>query len=89
MTPQQAQTFVGREFVHFKGNRYRLVAIAKHSETLEPLVVYQALDGEGGVWIRPLDMFFGDIDRDGYRGPRFRLVEERELDERLPGRDAP
>ena len=48
MTPEQAQTLVGREFVHFKGNRYKLLAIAKHSETLEPIVVYRALYGEGG-----------------------------------------
>jgi hypothetical protein len=75
MTPEQAQTLVGREFVHFKGNRYRLVAIAKHSETLEPIVVYRALYGEGGVWVRPFEMFFGDVDRDGYRGPRFRLAD--------------
>ena len=74
MTPEQAQTLVGREFVHFKGNRYRLVAIAKHSETLEPIVVYRALYGEGGVWVRPFAMFFEDVDRDGYRGPRFRLA---------------
>ena len=76
MTPEQAQEFVGREFVHFKGNRYRLVAIAKHSETLEPIVVYRALYGEGGVWIRPFAMFFEDVDRDGYSGPRFRLAED-------------
>ena len=76
MTPEQAQTLVGREFVHFKGNRYRLVAIAKHSETLEPIVVYRALYGDGGVWVRPFAMFFGDVDRDGYSGPRFRLSEK-------------
>ena len=51
MTPEQAQALVGREFVHFKGNRYRLVAIAKHSETLEPFVVYRALYGEGDVCV--------------------------------------
>ena len=76
MTPEEAQTLVGREFVHFKGNRYRLLAVARHSETLEPFVVYQALYGEGGVWIRPLPMFFENVDRDDYRGPRFRLVEK-------------
>ena len=45
MTPEEAQALVGREFIHFKGNRYRLLSIAKHSETLEPFVVYQALYG--------------------------------------------
>ena len=38
---------------HFKGNEYRLIALARHSETLEPMVVYQALYGERGLWVRP------------------------------------
>ena len=75
MTPEEAQALVEREFIHFKGNSYRLLSIAKHSETLEPFVVYQALYGEHGVWVRPFAMFFEDVDRDGYRGPRFRLAE--------------
>ena len=66
MTPEQAQTFIGREFVHFKGNRYRLVAIAKHSETLEPIVVYRALYGEGKMCARPVDMFYSEVDRSKY-----------------------
>ena len=78
MTPEEAQALVGREFVHFKGNRYRLLAVAKHSETLEPFVVYRALYGEGGVWIRPLSMFFENVDRAGYHGPRFQLMEVRQ-----------
>ena len=78
MTPDEAQALVGLEFVHFKGNRYRLLAIAKHSETLEPFVVYQALYGEHGVWVRPFDMFFEDVERDGYHGPRFRLEEAKQ-----------
>ena len=41
---------------HYKGNRYEVIALATHSETLEPLVVYRALYGEGGVWVRPLSM---------------------------------
>ena len=76
MTPAAAQSLVGREFVHFKGNRYKLLAVAKHSETLEPFAVYQALYGERGVWVRPFAMFFGDVERDGHACPRFRLVEE-------------
>lgn len=75
MTPELAGQLVGREFVHFKGGRYKLLAVASHSETLEPMAVYRALYGERGVWVRPLEMFFGDVDRDGYRGPRFRPVE--------------
>lgn len=61
---------------HFKGNRYRLLYVAKHSETLEPMVVYQALYGEGGIWVRPAAMWTEHIDRENYSGPRFTLVEE-------------
>lgn len=74
MTTEQAQTLAGREFVHFKGNRYRLEGFAKDSETLEDMVVYRALYGEGGLWVRPARMFFETIDRDGYHGPRFQLA---------------
>lgn len=61
---------------HFKGNRYRLLYVAKHSETLEPMVVYQALYGEQGIWVRPAHMWTERVDRDGYSGPRFRLEQE-------------
>ena len=70
MTPAEAQSLVGREFVHFKGNRYLLLAVAKHREALEPFVVYQALYGDGGVWVRPLAMFFEEVDCDGCRSQR-------------------
>ena len=56
---------------HFKGNRYEVLFIASHSETLEPMVVYRALYGEGGVWVRPLSMWDEQVERDGYCGPRF------------------
>jgi hypothetical protein len=56
---------------HFKGNEYRVLAIARNSETRERMVVYQALYGEQGIWVRPASMWFQHIDRDGYHGPRF------------------
>ena len=59
---------------HFKGNRYRLLYIATHSETLEPMVVYQALYGEMGIWVRPLSMWTETVVRDDYAGPRFTYV---------------
>ena len=59
---------------HFKGNRYRVLGVASHSETLEPMVVYQALYGEGGLWVRPLSMWTEQVERDGYCGPRFQYV---------------
>ena len=61
---------------HFKGNLYRLEGVAKHSETLEPMVVYRALYGEGGLWVRPAHMWTEQVDRDGYHGPRFQFVKD-------------
>lgn len=61
---------------HFKGNLYELVGTARHSETLEPMVVYRALYGEGELWVRPAAMWNEQIERDGYRGPRFYPVEK-------------
>lgn len=61
---------------HFKGNEYRVIGTARHSETLEELVVYRALYGEGGLWVRPASMWSETVDRDGYRGPRFVSVGE-------------
>ena len=51
---------------HFKGNRYEILHIAKDSETTEEVVVYRALYGEGGVWVRPLAMFLSPVDREKY-----------------------
>lgn len=59
---------------HYKGGEYRVLGIARHSETLEPLVVYQALYGERGLWVRPHAMFAELIVRDGRPEPRFRFV---------------
>lgn len=56
---------------HFKGNRYRVLFTARHSETEEELVVYQALYGEGGYWVRPAAMWNEEVERDGRRVPRF------------------
>ena len=61
---------------HFKGNEYRVVGMAKHSETLEDMVVYQALYGECGLWVRPAAMWDQQVERDGYCGPRFTYIGE-------------
>ena len=61
---------------HFKGKEYRVLGVARHSETLEEYVVYQALYGEGGVWIRPKDMFMETVTRDGVTQPRFAYIDE-------------
>ena len=60
---------------HYKGNDYEVVAVARHSETLEPLVVYRPLYGEGALWVRPYAMFVEEVDVGGVRRPRFALVQ--------------
>lgn len=60
---------------HYKGNDYEVVAVARHSETLEPVVVYRALYGEGGLWVRPYAMFCEEVVVDGKSVRRFAPVE--------------
>ena len=61
---------------HFKGNRYEVIGVANHSETMEPMVVYRALYGEGGLWVRPAAMWNEIVDKENYHGPRFQRIEE-------------
>ncbi len=61
-------------YEHFKGNRYELLEIATHSETLEKMVVYKALYGEFGIWVRPLSMWTEQVEREGKLIPRFRYI---------------
>ena len=56
---------------HFKGGLYKFIGLAKDSESLEEMVVYQALYGEGQMWVRPAGMFFGKVERDGTVMDRF------------------
>lgn len=60
---------------HFKGNEYEVIAVARHSETEEPMVVYRALYGEGGIWVRPAAMWNEVIEREGKRFRRFERIE--------------
>lgn len=59
---------------HYKGGEYEVIGVAKHSETLEELVVYRALYDEHQIWVRPLEMFLGEVEVDGKRIPRFSFV---------------
>ncbi len=59
---------------HFKGNEYEVIGVAQHSETLEQMVVYRALYGDGGLWVRPASMWLEMVERDGQRFPRFTYV---------------
>ena len=67
---------IGGKYEHYKGKTYRVLAVAKHSETLEEMVVYQQLYGEEGIWVRPLDMFLETVEVEGNVIPRFRYIEE-------------
>ena len=63
------------KYRHFKGNEYEVLYIARHSETLEEMVVYRALYGERGVWVRPASMWNEIIERDGKTFRRFTKIE--------------
>lgn len=63
-------------YQHFKGNFYRVLHLATHSETEETMVVYQPQYGDKGIWVRPLSMFNETIERDGKKLKRFRFIEQ-------------
>lgn len=71
---EQAEKLQPGRYRHFKGGEYELLFVARHSETLEPMVVYRALYGEGGVWVRPAAMWNEIVERDGKSFPRFRYL---------------
>lgn len=59
---------------HYKGNEYELISVVRHSETLEPLVLYRPLKGDGSQWVRPYQHFFSQVLLDGQWQPRFERV---------------
>ncbi len=61
---------------HFKGGEYEVIGSARHSETDEAMVVYRALYGDGGLWVRPESMFRDTLERDGQIKPRFEYIGE-------------
>ena len=61
---------------HFKGNEYEVIGTARHSETLEEMVVYRALYGDGGLWVRPAAMWNEAVERDGKIFQRFTRIED-------------
>ena len=68
--PELPTTPTGR-YRHYKGGEYEVIGVARHSETLEPLVVYRPLYGDSGLWLRPHAMFFGTLEVDGVTVQRF------------------
>ena len=65
---------IGARYRHYKGNEYVVIGIAKHSETLEEMVIYQAQYGDGQIWVRPYLMFTETVRVDGKDVPRFALI---------------
>lgn len=74
-SPIAKSIVVGSLYEHYKGLRYKIIGVAHHSDTLEELVIYQALYGEGDMWVRPLGMFLEHIVINGQSQPRFKLVQ--------------
>ena len=65
-------------YKHYKGKKYRVIGVAKHSETLDDLVVYEALyeNEMSNLWVRPIDMFFDEVEKDGKKMKRFELIND-------------
>ena len=77
MTYEEAvQEIQPGRYRHFKGNEYEVISIARHSETTEPMVVYRALYGDHGTWVRPADMWNETIERDGKTYKRFEKIDK-------------
>jgi hypothetical protein len=72
--PALPTTPTGR-YRHYKGGRYEVVGVARHSETLEPLVIYRPLDSDSGLWVRPHAMFFGTLMVGGALRRRFEPID--------------
>ncbi len=64
------------KYRHFKGNEYEVIGVAKHSETLEDMVIYRALYGDGELWVRPVAMWDETVERDGKTFRRFEYIGE-------------
>ena len=74
------ETILPGIYQHYKGNYYEALYIARHSETLEPMVVYKALYGDGGIWARPASMWNETVEHEGQTMPRFKRLS---LEERV------
>ena len=77
--PPLPPTPLGR-YRHYKGGEYQVIGVARHSETLEPLVVYRPLYDDSGLWVRPHAMFFGTVTVDGREVPRFAPTDDPVVD---------
>jgi len=71
---EEAKNLKSGIYEHYKGNKYKVLGVGRHSETLEELVIYQAQYGDFGIWARPIKMFIGTINAEGKEMPRFKLI---------------
>lgn len=71
---EEARSLKPGFYEHYKGLKYRLVSVARHSETLDEYVVYQALYGDQLTWVRPLSLFLENVTKEGVTFPRFRYL---------------
>lgn len=67
------EPILGR-YQHYKGGQYEVIGVARHSETLEPMVIYRPISGESGIWVRPYAMFYEQVEVMGKLQPRFALL---------------
>lgn len=74
MKSEAAASITPGRYRHYKGNDYKVMGVAKHSETMENMVVYQALYGEQGLWVRPLAMFMEKVQFEGKEVQRFMYI---------------
>jgi len=63
------------KYRHFKGKKYQVIGVAKHSETLEEFVVYKQLYGNNSLWVRPMKMFLEKVEVNGEEVPRFKFIK--------------
>lgn len=68
---------VGETYLHYKGNKYKILTLARHSETEELLVIYMDLEDSAKVWVRPYNMFFEDVEISGKKIARFKKLDPR------------
>lgn len=76
MSKPMETSFLKGVYQHYKGNYYEVLDVARHSESLEELVVYKALYGDFGLWVRPLSMFLEEIEFNGAKIKRFQKINE-------------
>ena len=67
---------INKIYRHYKGNKYKVIAIGQHTETLEELVIYEALYDKHNIWCRPISMWEEEVEIDGKRIRRFELIED-------------